>query len=169
MLTATALLATIGDARAFQSGRQLSAYLGLEPRRRGTGGKVGLGAISKRGDRARHRSRGPSCAATCGCGLAAGSNQCYLRMLLIHGARAVLLRARDKGARCEQLARRVAALANKAARIAWTALMGNEPYKEPRVEESREGQANNGFRARPVASTTTIGATGLAAACEQDY
>ncbi|WP_420715518.1 hypothetical protein [Cupriavidus sp. D39] len=55
-------------------------------------------------------------------------------MLLIHGAMAVLFRAKDKGARCEQLARRrptnvtVVALANNAARIAWTALMGNEPY-----------------------------------------
>ncbi|MGT2452084.1 IS110 family transposase [Cupriavidus basilensis] len=110
MLTATALVATIGDARGFRSGRQLSAYLGLVPRQHGTGGKVRLGAISKRGDR-------------------------YLRMLLIHGARAVLFRAKDKGLWCEQLARRrptnvtVVALANKAARTAWAVLMGNEPYE----------------------------------------
>ncbi|KDP83910.1 hypothetical protein CF70_022620 [Cupriavidus sp. SK-3] len=80
------------------------------PRQHGTGGKVRLGAISKRGDR-------------------------YLRMLLIHGARAVLFRAKDKGLWCEQLARRrptnvtVVALANKAARTAWAVLMGNEPYE----------------------------------------
>jgi transposase len=50
LLTATALLATVGDARAFKSGRELAAFIGLVPRQNGTGGKVRLGQISKRGD-----------------------------------------------------------------------------------------------------------------------
>ncbi|MGH8849230.1 MAG: IS110 family transposase, partial [Polaromonas sp.] len=50
MLTATALVATIGDARVFKSGRELSAFLGLVPRQTGSGGKLRLGGISKRGD-----------------------------------------------------------------------------------------------------------------------
>jgi transposase len=49
-LTATALVATIGDPKVFKSGRELAAYLGLVPRQSGTGGKVRLGGISKRGD-----------------------------------------------------------------------------------------------------------------------
>jgi transposase len=61
-LTATALVATIGDARTFRSGREFAAFLGLVPRQNGTGGKIRLGSISRRGDP-------------------------YLRTLLIHGAR----------------------------------------------------------------------------------
>jgi len=72
-LTATALVATIGDPAAFNSGREFAAYLGLVPRQSGTGGKVRLGGISKRGDS-------------------------YVRMLLIHGARAVMFKSRSKGA-----------------------------------------------------------------------
>nr|WP_232477985.1 transposase [Caballeronia calidae] len=49
-LTATALVATIGDARTFRSGREFAAFLGLVPRQSGTGGKIRLGSISKRGD-----------------------------------------------------------------------------------------------------------------------
>jgi len=49
-LTATALVATIGDARTFKSGREFAAFLGLVPRQNGTGGKIRLGSISKRGD-----------------------------------------------------------------------------------------------------------------------
>ena len=64
-LTVTALVATIGDAKTFKSGREFAAFLGLVPRQNGTGGKVRLGSISKRGDP-------------------------YLRTLLIHGARSVL-------------------------------------------------------------------------------
>jgi len=63
-LTASALVATIGDARAFQRGRQLAAWLGLVPRQHSTGGKARLSGINKRGDM-------------------------YLRTLLIHGARVV--------------------------------------------------------------------------------
>jgi transposase len=64
-ITASALVATIGDAKAFQHGRQLAAWLGLVPRQHSTGGKSRLHGISKRGD-------------------------IYLRTLLIHGARSVL-------------------------------------------------------------------------------
>ncbi len=64
-LTSTALVATVGNAREFKSGRALSAYLGLTPRQHSSGGKTVLLGISKHGDR-------------------------YLRTLLIHGARSVL-------------------------------------------------------------------------------
>ena len=49
-LTATALVATIGDAKTFKSGREFASFLGLVPRQSGTGGKIRLGSISKRGD-----------------------------------------------------------------------------------------------------------------------
>jgi transposase len=68
-LTATALVATMGDARTFKSGREFAAFLGLVPRQQGTGGKTRLGSISKRGDT-------------------------YLRTLLIHGARSVTFGAK---------------------------------------------------------------------------
>jgi transposase len=71
LLTATALVAFIGDVRRFPSGRHLASYLGLTPREFSSGLKRYLGRISKRGDG-------------------------YLRTLLIHGARSVLLRARTK-------------------------------------------------------------------------
>jgi transposase len=63
-LTATALVAAAGDARAFKNGRQMAAWLGLVPRQDSTGGKTRLLGISKRGDK-------------------------YLRCLLVHGARGV--------------------------------------------------------------------------------
>ena len=67
-LTASALVATMGDAKSFKNARQVPAWLGMVPRHEGTGGKVRLGGISKRGD-------------------------VYLRTLLIHGARAVIAHA----------------------------------------------------------------------------
>jgi transposase len=66
LLTATAAVATMGDAKAFKSGREFAAWLGLVPRQQGTGGRIRLLGISKRGDT-------------------------YLRTLLIHGARSALL------------------------------------------------------------------------------
>jgi transposase len=65
-LTATAVVATVADARSFRSGREFAAFLGLVPRHSGTGGRVKLLGISRRGDP-------------------------YLRTLLIHGARSVML------------------------------------------------------------------------------
>jgi transposase len=108
-LTATAVVATVGDATSFRSGREFAAFLGLVPRQSGTGGRVKLLGISKRGDP-------------------------YLRTLLIHGARTVLMqqskadRTLDPWLR-ELLSRRpknvaIVALANKMARTIW-ALMAH--------------------------------------------
>ena len=106
-LSATAVVATIGDARTFRSGREFAAFLGLVPRQSGTGGRVKLLGISKRGDP-------------------------YLRTLLIHGARTVLNwqgragRAPDPW--LQALAARrpknvaIVALANKMARTIWALL-----------------------------------------------
>lgn len=110
LLTATALVATVGKAAAFRSGREFAAFVGLVPRQSGTGGKVRLGRISKRGDS-------------------------YLRTLLIHGARAVLFAAKEKGAWAESLLRRrpinvaVVAMANKMARTAWAILAHGTRYE----------------------------------------
>jgi transposase len=108
-LTATAVVATVGDARTFRSGREFAAFLGLVPRQSGTGGRVKLLGISKRGDP-------------------------YLRTLLIHGARTVLT-SQSRADRTmdpwmtELLSRRpknvaIVALANKMARTIW-ALMAH--------------------------------------------
>ena len=103
LLTATALVATMGEANTFKSGREFAAFVGLVPRQSGTGGKVKLLGISKRGDT-------------------------YLRTLLIHGARAVMFKAKDKGAWSEALLRRrptnvaIVAMDNKMARTAWAIL-----------------------------------------------
>jgi transposase len=108
LLTATALVATVGDVQRFPSARHFASYLGLTPREHSSGSRRYLGAISKRGDT-------------------------YLRMLLIHGARAVLWHAKRPTARpldrlrtwALQLERlrghnkAAVALANKLARIAW--------------------------------------------------
>jgi transposase len=113
-LTASALVASIGDARTFKNARQFSAWLGLVPRQESSGGKTTLLGISKRGDT-------------------------YLRTLLIHGARAVLLQLRrraDRGHGWLQrlLARRnnniaAVALANKNARIVWALLARDRKYQ----------------------------------------
>jgi len=117
-INATALAAAVGDARTFQRGRDMAAWLGLVPRQMTTGGKPRLLGISKRGNR-------------------------YLRKNLIHGARAVLpnLVTRDTPlARWARglLARThknvvVVALANKLARIAWAVLAHGRIY-DPAAE-----------------------------------
>jgi transposase len=114
VITATALVATIGDASQFHSGRQLAAWLGLVPRQHSSGGKERLGRISKRGDG-------------------------YLRKLLVHGARTVLLWSRRKkqGRSPWQealLARRptnvvLVAMANKTARVVWAMLSRGETFR----------------------------------------
>lgn len=113
-LTASALVASIGDAKSFESGRQLAAWLGLVPRQHSSGGKSTLLGISKRGDS-------------------------YLRMLLVHGARAVIRVAESKptyagswlarliGRRHPNVA--AVALANKNARIVWALLKHNRHYR----------------------------------------
>jgi transposase len=113
-LTATALVATIGDAKTFRSGREFAAFLGLVPRQNGTGGKIRLGSISRRGDP-------------------------YLRTLLIHGARSVLCHAKvPTGWQKAIQVRRPAnvatvAMANKMARIAWAILAHGTPYEAHHV------------------------------------
>ncbi len=106
-LTATALVAAVGDAAEFRNGRELSAWLGLVPRQYSTGGRPRLLGISKRGDR-------------------------YVRYLLIHGARAALRTAGRHDNRRSRWALEVesrrgrniatVALANKNARAAWAIL-----------------------------------------------
>ena len=114
VITATALVATIGDASQFHSGRQLAAWLGLVPRQHSSGGKERLGRISKRGDG-------------------------YLRKLLVHGARTVLLWSRRKKETRSPwlealLARRptnvvLVAMANKTARVVWALLSRGETFR----------------------------------------
>jgi transposase len=108
LLTATAAVAAIGHASTFKSGRQFAAWLGLVPRQTGTGGRIRQMGLSKRGDT-------------------------YLRMLLIHGARSVIARARHSPWTEALLGRRpysvaVAALANKLARTIWAVLAKGRPY-----------------------------------------
>jgi transposase len=113
-LTASALVATVGDAKSFKNGRQLAAWLGLVPRQASSGGKERLLGISKRGD-------------------------VYLRTLLIHGARAVMfhrLRRADgaSGWLLKLVGRRnrnvaAVALANKNARIVWALLAHGREYR----------------------------------------
>jgi len=107
-------VASIGDANGFENGRQLAAWLGLVPRQHSSGGKSTLLGISKRGDS-------------------------YLRMLLIHGARAVLRVAEGKPGYAESwLARLIGrrnpnvaavAVANKNARIIWALLKHERDYQ----------------------------------------
>lgn len=117
-LTATALVAAIGKGEAFESGRDLAAWLGLVPRQATTGGKPRLLGISKRGN-------------------------AYVRRLFIHGARAALRYHVDRRTRLGQwlrgvLERRhrnvaVVALANKLVRIAWAVVTGGVHYTESAV------------------------------------
>jgi transposase len=119
LLTATAAVATMGEASSFKSGREFAAFLGLVPRQAGTGGRVKLLGISKRGDR-------------------------YLRTLLIHGARTVLSWQRRPGRELDPwlkglLARRApnvvaVALANKMARTIWALLAHGRTYHRGYVE-----------------------------------
>jgi transposase len=113
-ITASAFVATVGDAKGFKNARQVPAWLGMVPRHEGTGGKAVLGRISKRGD-------------------------VYLRTLLIHGARAVIKALERKPVQGDDgwlkrlLARRnkniaAVALAAKNARIAWALLAHERHY-----------------------------------------
>jgi transposase len=114
-LVATAIVASIGNGAAFRKGREFAAWLGLLPNQHSTGGKAKLGAIGKRGN-------------------------CYLRKILIHGARAVVFRSkRDRiawGAWMTSLESRapinvlIVATAHKLARIAWAVLSTGQDYRE---------------------------------------
>jgi transposase len=111
LVTATAAVATMGDPKAFKSGREFAAWLGVVPGQMGTGGRVRLLGISKRGDT-------------------------YLRTLLIHGARAVLMHAKEPSAWVQELSKRrppnvvTVALANKMARTIWALLAHDRPYEK---------------------------------------
>jgi transposase len=114
LLTATAAVATMGDATVFRSGREFAAWIGLVPRQTGSGGKVALHGISKRGDT-------------------------YLRTLLVHGARSVLRVRKDPGTWVERLQSRrplnvaVVAQANKTARTIWAILAHRDAYQQDYV------------------------------------
>ena len=112
-ITASAMVATVGNAKEFKNSRQLAAWLGLVPKQHSSGGKQALLGISKRGDT-------------------------YLRTLLIHGARAVIRFAENKAAPdpwlCKLIARRnkniaAVALANKNARVIWALLTKGRAYE----------------------------------------
>src|SRR5450631_4215842 len=117
LLSATAAIATMGDAKAFKSGREFAAWLGLVPRHSGTGGRVRLLGISKRGDT-------------------------YLRTLLIHGARAVVTHSKSPPECLTELVKRrpknvaVVALANKMARTIWALTAHERTYQKGYVRQS---------------------------------
>jgi transposase len=115
-ILATALVASIADPKAFRSGRNFSAWIGLVPKQHSSGGKDRLGSISKQGDR-------------------------YLRSLFMAGALAVIRYAKINGTKHRPwltalLARRpvkvaAIALANKIARMAWAMMARGERYRQP--------------------------------------
>lgn len=117
-ITASALVATVGDPRQFRSGRQFAAWLGLVPQQRSSGGKERLGGISKRGDG-------------------------YIRRLLVHGARAIVGWRKRSAENAtlwidRLLARRppnvaTVAYANKLARIAWVIMRHDSSYDPKRA------------------------------------
>jgi transposase len=113
-LIATAAIATMGDAGAFRSGREFAAYIGLVPKQTGSGGKVRLLGISKRGD-------------------------IYLRTLFIHGARSASLVAKEPGQWITELKKRrptsvaIVAMANKLARMVWAITAHARSYQKDYV------------------------------------
>lgn len=114
VVTASALVATVGDGRDFKNGRQFAAWLGLVPRQYSTGGTPRLGRITKRGDT-------------------------YLRTLLVHGARSEMTRTARRDDRKSRWAeglkmrkgwnKAAVALANKHARIVWAMLAHQNTYQ----------------------------------------
>jgi transposase len=114
---ATTITAIVTDPKAFRSGRDFAAWIGIVPRQDSTGGKQKLGPISKQGDQ-------------------------YLRRILIVGAHSVLRRARQQPEKypwlTQLLVRRpfkvvAVALANKMARIAWALLARGGTYRPPQL------------------------------------
>jgi transposase len=115
-LSATALFAAVGEAKAFKNGRQLAAWIGLTPRQSSSGGKTRLLGITKRGNG-------------------------YLRKLLVHGARSITSwaqrRPKPQDRWLNELRERrgkqrtYVAQANKTARIAWAVMARGESYRAP--------------------------------------
>jgi len=115
-ITASAITATVGDAKTFKNGREMSAWLGLVPKQNSSGNKVRLSGISKRGDS-------------------------YVRKLLVHGARSVVnicerkednisIWVADKKAH-RGYNKAAVALANKNARVIWAIMATGECYRKP--------------------------------------
>jgi transposase len=119
MLTATALVGAVGDARAFRNGRHMAAWLGLVPRQDSSGGKPRLLGITKRGDK-------------------------YLRYLLVHGGRCITSYAQRKPTPAREWIKGICnrrgkyrayvAQANKTARIAWAVMARGGTYRGPVME-----------------------------------
>lgn len=113
-LTASALVASVGNAQQFEDGRQMAAWMGMVPRQHSSGGKTVLLGITKRGDK-------------------------YLRTLLIHGARAALRSYQSHPERMPQWVHRLlqrkhpnvvcVAIANRTVRVAWAMLTRGEDYR----------------------------------------
>ncbi len=122
LITSTAVIAAVGDPKAFTNGRQFSAWLGLTPRQYSSGGKTKILGISKRGDS-------------------------YIRKNLIHGCRSVVNHSKtktDKRSRWIQeklpskgVNKVSVALANKTARVIWAILAKKEEYRGPRDNSLR--------------------------------
>ncbi len=116
LLTATAAVAAMGDPKSFKSGREFAAWLGLVPKHTGTGGRIRMLGISKRGDT-------------------------YLRTLLIHGARSVIVNSKQPSAWVTNLTQRraanvaVVALANKMARTIWALLAHEREFQKGYVSQ----------------------------------
>jgi len=115
-ITASAVVATVGDAKIFKKGREMSAWLGLVPKQHSSGNTIKLSGITKRGD-------------------------CYVRKLLVSGARSVVNNCQkkndiknkwvaDKKYRCGHNKASVA-LANKNARVIWAIMAKGECYRKP--------------------------------------
>ncbi|MFY1713333.1 MULTISPECIES: IS110 family transposase [Tritonibacter] len=115
-ITASAIVATIGDAKQFRTGRDLAAWLGLTPLNKSSGGKERLGRITKKGDR-------------------------YIRKLLIVGMTSRALMAKNKPEKADTWTAKIlaekpfrlatVAMANKSARIIWALLTKREEYRQP--------------------------------------
>jgi transposase len=116
LLTATAAVASMGDPKSFKSGREFAAWLGLVPKHTGTGGRIRMLGISKRGDT-------------------------YLRTLLIHGARSVIANSKQPSEWVTNLTQRkpanvaVVALANKMARTIWALLAHEREFQKGYVSQ----------------------------------
>src|SRR5258708_1439930 len=138
VIGATTMAAVVVDPRAFRSGRDFAAWIGIVPRQDSTGGKQKLGPISKQGDQ-------------------------YLRRILIVGAHAVLRRARQQPEKypwlTQLLARRpfkvvAVALANKMARAAWAFLAKGGTYRAPQLVAACQGARQWGDEVASVRSRT---------------
>jgi transposase len=123
-VTASAVVATVGDFKQFKNGAQFGAWLGLTPRQNSSGGKNNLGHITKRGDM-------------------------YVRMLLIQGAKSIVLTAHKRDDPISRWAhalreksgwqKAVVALANKNARILWAVFVRGRPFDARHVSTKPAG------------------------------